>query len=51
VKFLTFLENAKMKVIRKYIQSDKVSQEDNFASIILDAQKREVNGAEIWGMK
>lgn len=39
-----------MKSIRKYIESNEVNQEDNtFASVILYAQQREVNGAEIWG--
>lgn len=39
-----------MKSIKQYIQSNQVNQEDNtFASIILYAQQKEVNGVEIWG--
>ena len=50
VKFLSFLENAKMKSIRKYIESNEINDEDNiFASIIIKAQSVEVNQSKVWG--
>jgi hypothetical protein len=41
-----------MKAIRQYVESRDVHEEDNtFASVILFAQQREVNGVQIWGQQ